>query len=132
MEKIRQIAITIRWTARIFGGINLLFLLFMFGANIMTAISSPSEVRGNNFNSTTEMITFLFFPVSTIVGLFIAMKWDGLGGFIIIGGIVSFHFMRPDLLLDPMIDGLAAPGLLFFTSWLLSLGGNRKETNNNT
>ena len=121
MTKVEHIAITIRWTARIWGIINLVFLLFMLVAHISSAVLNPEDVKNSGFNSTIEMISFLLFPISTTVGLFIAMKWDGLGGLITIGGIAGFHYIRPELFFDPMIDGLAAPGLLFIIYWLLSL-----------
>lgn len=120
MTNTEHIATNIRWTARILGGINLVFLLFMVGAHISAAIVNPDEARGNDFNSFQEMASFLFFPVSTIIGLFMAMKWDGLGGIITLGGIIAFHSIRPDLFLDPMIDGLAAPSLLFLLYWIIS------------
>ena len=71
-------------------------------------------------NSIQEIVSFLFFPISTIIGLSLAWKWEGLGGLITILGIIGFHIVRPDLILDPIIDGLAAPGLLFIIYWLIT------------
>ena len=106
------------WTARILGGISLAFLIFTVGAHVIGAFSESGE--GFVFDSNKELISFLLFPVSTMVGLGLAFKWKGLGGLITILGIIGFHFLRPDLILDPMIDGLALPGILFFLYWFLS------------
>jgi len=105
----------LRWTARIWGTISLLFLLFMLGAHILGSFSGSAE--GGGFGSTREFISFLFFPVSTIIGLALAWKWEGVGGLVTLVGMIAFHVIRPDLILDPMIDGLAAPGLLFLIYW---------------
>jgi len=101
------------WTARIWGAISLVFLLFMVGAHFIEALFVSKEPIGEGFNSTSEMISFLFFPISIMVGLGIAFKWYRIGGLITTIGIICFHFFRPDLLFNPMIDGLAFPGLLF-------------------
>jgi hypothetical protein len=108
----------IRWLARIYGSISLLFLIFMVGAHVIGAISGTND--GAGFNSTQELISFLFFPISIMIGLGLAWKWDGLGGLITILGIVGFHIFRPDLISDPMIDGLAAPGIIFIIYWLIN------------
>jgi len=101
------------WIARIWGAISLMFLLFMVGAHLVDALFVSKEPIGEGFNSTTEMISFLFFPISSMLGLGIAFKWHRIGGLITTIGIIGFHFFRPDLLFNPMIDGLAFPGLLF-------------------
>ncbi|PCI35458.1 MAG: hypothetical protein COB60_02845 [Flavobacteriaceae bacterium] len=85
----------------------------MVGAHLIDALFVSKESIGEGFNSTTEMISFLFFPISIMVGLGIALKWYRIGGFITTIGIICFHFFRPDLLFNTMIDGLAFPGLLF-------------------
>lgn len=126
MKNKKRIATIIRWTARIWGSLNLAFLVFMVGAHIISALFVPEEAGEFDFDSTTEMITFLFFPVSTLIGLSIAWKWDGLGGMITIGGIIGLFILRPDLITSLEIIGLAAPGLLFLTYWLLSRGKNKQ------
>jgi len=118
MKDKKRVATIIRWIARIWGGTSLLFLIFMVGAHLIGAISGTSD--GTGFSSTSEMISFLFFPISIMIGLGLAWKWDGLGGLITILGIVGFHIIRPDLILDPMIDGLAAPGIFFIIYWLIT------------
>lgn len=90
----------------------------MVGAHLIGALFG-SEERGSGFQSTTEVFGFIFFPVSIMIGLALAWKWEGLGGIITTIGIISFHILRPDLIFDPMIDGLAFPGLLFILYWIL-------------
>jgi len=107
------------------GAISLVFLLFMVGAHLIDALFVSKEPIGEGFNSTTEMISFLFFPISIMVGLGIAFKWYRIGGLITTVGIICFHFFRPNLLFNPMIDGLAFPGLLFLIYSFL----NNSQTN---
>ena len=114
MKNKKRIATIIRWIARIWGSISLIFMIFFVGAHIYGSITGKGEALGH------LSISFLFFPINTLIGLAIAWKWEGLGGLISIGGIIGFHIIRPDLLFDKMIDGLAAPGLLFLIYWLLT------------
>lgn len=106
----------------------------MVGAHVFGALFGPEGAGEFDFNSTTEMIMFFFFPVCTLIGLSIAWKWDGLGGMITIGGIIGLFILRPDLITSLFIIGLAAPGLLFLTYWALTrvpaVGdrGNREST----
>jgi len=118
MKDKKRVATIIRWIARIWGGLCLFFLIFMVGAHVIGAISGTSD--GAGFSSTQELISFLFFPISIMIGLGLAWKWDGLGGLITILGIVGFHIVRPDLIFDPMIDGLAAPGIFFIIYWFMT------------
>ncbi|MBE0639567.1 MAG: hypothetical protein IH598_13705 [Bacteroidales bacterium] len=118
MKNKKMAAIIIRWIARIWGSCSLAFMLFFLGAHLIGSITS----EGEEFNSQSEMVSFAFFPVSIIIGLIVAWKWEGVGGLITIAGIVGFHFLRPDLLFDPWISGLAAPGLFFILYWLISRG----------
>lgn len=128
MKVTKKFASIVLWIGRIWGSISLLFLFFMVGTHVIEALSDAEGIKG--FNSTSEMISFLFFPVSIMIGLSLAWKWEGLGGLITIIGIICFHVMRPDLILDPMIDGLAVPGLLFIVYWLMS--ENLKRSNEKT
>jgi len=113
-----QTANTIRWIARVWGSISLLFLLFMVGAHIVGVLSGTDQ--GGGFGSAADFLSFLFFPVSTMIGLALAWKWEGLGGLVTVLGMIAFHMFRPDLIFDPMIDGLAVPGVLFLIYWRMS------------
>ena len=118
MKNKNRIARIILIIARISGSISLAFLLFMVGAHLVGALLG-SEESGTGFQSTTELFSFIFFPVSILIGLALAWKWEGLGGLITLVGIICFHILRSDLIFDPMIDGLAFPGLLFLLYWAL-------------
>ena len=113
-----HLSITILWIARISSLGSIAFLLFMVGGHLFgSEPSSGTPTFG-------EMIALSFFPLGVIIGLITAWKWDGLGGMIAVGSIIGFHltmFMlheKPSF--DPLIDALAAPGLLFLLSWFLS------------
>jgi hypothetical protein len=114
-KKIRNI---IRWIARIWGTLSLVFMLFFVGAHILGSITGEDEPMGK-FQSVEEIISFLCFPISTIVGLALAWKWEGIGGLITIAGIVIFHIIRSELLFNLAIDGLAAPGLIYLIYWII-------------
>ena len=118
MKNKKQIARIVLFIARFWGSISLAFLLFMVGAHLIGAFTG-SEENGSGFQSTSEVFSFMFFPVSIMIGLALSLKWEGLGGLITIAGIICFHVLRPDLIFDPMIDGLAFPGFLFMIYWVL-------------
>ena len=119
MKNKTQIARMVLFIARFLGSISLAFLLFMVGAHLIGSFFGSGE-NGSGFQSTTEVFSFIFFPVSIMIGLALALKWEGLGGLITIVGIICFHALRPDLIFDPMIDGLAFPGFLFIIYWVLA------------
>jgi hypothetical protein len=121
MKNKKQIATIIRWIARIWGSLSLIIMIFFVCAHLYGSITGKGESLGQ------MSISFLFFPISTIIGLAIAWKRDGLGGLITICGIIGFHIIRPDLLLNLMIDGLAVPGLFFIIYWLLTRSPGKKS-----
>ena len=91
-DKIKIKAI-VRWVARILGSLILAFVLFFLLAQIF-----GEDESGNGFQNTKEVISFLFFPISTLIGLSLAFKWEGLGGIITIVGMTGLFVIRPDLL----------------------------------
>lgn len=91
----------IRWLARILGAIAVFILIFGMIGDV------------NSFKSTSEIFTFICFPVAVIAGLLIAFKWEGLGGFISIAGMIGLHVMRTDLVSSFEINAFAIPGLLY-------------------
>lgn len=110
-------AITVvRWMARLLSSVSLVFLLVMLGTTLFATLTGMGEPFGR-FHSTTEMLSFLFFPLSIIAGLGLAWKWDGPGGLVVMAGILGFHLLRPDLPLSWLPDGMAVPGLLFVLYW---------------
>ena len=93
MTDLNKIVTTIRWIARISGSLILAFILFFLLAHIF-----GEDESGNGFQNNKEVISFLFFPISTLIGLSLALKWEGLGGIITIVGMIGLFVVRPDLL----------------------------------
>jgi len=123
MKNTKRIATIIRMTARIWGSLILLFLLFFVGAHIIGALFGPEGASDGGFNSVGEMLTFIFcFPVGTMIGLAIAWKWEGLGGLITAGGIICLFIMRSDLITVPYFIVMGITGLLFLVYWVLTRG----------
>jgi len=70
--------------------------------------------------TTSEWIRIFFFPICTMIGLIIAIiKRKLLGSLIIIFSMIGLYVIRPDVLTQPVIVGLAFPAILFFIYWLL-------------
>ena len=88
------VASIIRWIARISGSFVLSFLLFMLGGHLF----GTEGFEENSFRSTGEVLTFLFFPVTVMLGLIIGWKWDGPGGLIATVGMMGLFAFRPELL----------------------------------
>ncbi|MCJ7467882.1 MAG: hypothetical protein MUO53_14465 [Maribacter sp.] len=106
----------IRWIARIWGTSIFAFVLFFLFAHIFR-----TEEGGNGFINTRESISFIFFPCSIIIGLAIALKWEGLGGLIITVGMIGLFITRFDLISEPFfICGITPPGILYLVYWHLS------------
>ena len=118
MKNQKKTANIIRWIARIWGTPILAFVLFFLFAHIF-----GNEEGGNGFNNTKESISFIFFPCSIIIGLAIALKWEGLGGLITTVGIIGLFITRFDLISEPFfICGITPPGILYLVYWYLSKG----------
>ncbi len=68
-----------------------------------------------------DIAGFLAFPVSAVVGLGLALRWEGLGGAIVVGGVLAQFVLRPELVTELWFWlGVAAPGVLYLASWFLS------------
>jgi len=116
MRKQKKTTNIIRWIARIWGTLILAFALFFVLAPIF-----GGEESGEGLRNTSEVITFIFFPVSSVIGLSIALKWEGLGGLITTVGIIGLLIMRFDLISELyFIAGIAPPGIMYLLYWLLS------------
>lgn len=114
----------IRWIARIWGTLILVFVLFFIVALIV-----GGDESGEGLFNTKEIITFIFFPLSTEIGLGIALKWEGFGGLITTIGIIGLFMMRFDLISNAyFIAGIAPPGILYMVYWYLT---KRQAKNNN-
>ena len=115
MTDTKKIATTIRWIARISGSLILAFILFFLLAHIF-----GEDESGNGFQNTKEVILFLFFPISTLIGLSLALKWEGLGGIITIVGMIGLFVIRPDLLNVIYMLLPIVPGILYTIYWLMT------------
>lgn len=125
LKKQKKTSNIIRWIARIWGILILAFVLFFVLAPIF-----GGEESGKGLQNTSEVITFIFFPVSSVIGLSIALKWEGLGGLITTAGIIGLLIMRFDLISNLyFISGIAPPGILYLIYWYLSKG--QSETTEN-
>ena len=114
-----KITTIIRWVARILGSLILAFVLFFLLAYIF-----GEDESGNGFRNTKEVISFLFFPVSTFIGLSLAFKWEGLGGIITIVGIIGLFVIRPDLLNGIYMAIPIIPGVFYTIYWLMTKNKN--------
>ena len=110
----------LKWTARIWGSVSFLFLLFMVGAHLMGSLFGGEDGNASGFGSTSEFISFLFFPISTFMGLGLAILWNRVGALITICGMIGLYITRPDLMGDLMIIGIAFPSILYLWYGYLS------------
>jgi len=121
MKKQKKTTNIIRWIARIWGTLILAFVLFFILAPIFGGKES-----GEGLRNTSEVITFIFFPVSSVIGLSIALKWEELGGLITTVGIIGLLIMRFNLISELyFIAGIAPPGIIYLLYWLLSKGSSQ-------
>ncbi|RLD23464.1 MAG: hypothetical protein DRI70_09365 [Bacteroidetes bacterium] len=115
MKDQTRIATLIRWIARIWGTLILAFVLFFVVAFIV-----GGDESGDGLFNVNEVITFIFFPVSTVIGLSIALKWEGLGGLITALGMIGLVIIRFDLLSNAyFMVGIAPPAILYMVYWYL-------------
>ena len=106
----------IRWVARIWGTTILAFVLFFLFANIF-----GSEESGG-IRDVKEAISAIS-GIIAIIGLAIALKWEGLGGLLTIIGLTGLFIVRFDLISNPyIIGGIAPPGILYLIYWYLTKG----------
>lgn len=103
------------WVSWVVGSLVLAFLLYMLAGHLT---GDANGTEGMRFTSTLDLIGFLLFPVSTIIGLLVAYRSPLIGGLIAVAGIVILLVLRPDLLV-PEFLWLLVPGLLFLLRGLL-------------
>ena len=116
MKNQKKFANIIRWIARIWGTLILAFVLFFVLAHIF-----GDEEADMRFVNESEVFTFILFPVSSVIGLSIALKWEGLGGLITTIGIIGLFIMRFDLISNPyLIGGITPPAILYLVYWFLT------------
>ncbi len=110
-----MLTLIIRWVARVSGTLVAVALVFSISAHLINdgTVSSDPLIL-------TDVLQIIFYHICLPIGFLIALKWELLGGLIAVGGLIGFHIIRPDLILDPMMDGLAAPSFLYLIAWGLS------------
>lgn len=111
-----RLANIIRWIARILGALILIFVLFF----LLMDVFGSQESFGEGMISIYDYIAFICFPISTIIGLAIAFKWEGLGGLISTVGFLCLLFVRPDLSSSLLMMSLVIPGLLYIIHWIMT------------
>lgn len=84
MAKTNRNLLIIRWTARI---IALFFILIM----LLISIGEIMDSGEGGSPKGVEWLGILFMPVGVVVGLILAWKWEGLGGFIAFLSLIGFH-----------------------------------------
>ena len=104
-----QFSSIILWTARILAILEIGFILIFMLSDLL----GNTESGGEGLKTLTDIATFICFPVFTVLGLLIAFKWEGWGGFISTIGFIGLSIFRTDLISDPKMIALAIPGILF-------------------
>ncbi len=106
-----RIITIIRWIARIVGLLYIAFFLLML---IGEGLSSSQETNPLTFRAGLAFVfVFIYFA-----GLILAWKWEGIGGWVAIGGTIGFFVTIQEYSL--MIFIMATPALLFLVCWYLS------------
>ena len=104
---------TMRWIARILSLLPILFVL----AEVIFPHGGEGEVR-------TEEWIAVGLMFSSVIGLAIAWRWEGLGGGITVGSLLAFYaalrVMDGRFPRGPWFALVAAPGVLFLVCWWLS------------
>ena len=114
--------------ARIWSILSLVFLIYMLAGHILAEFQdSPDKLTGG-LNSSREWILFICFPISTLVGLAVAWRFEALGGLIAVVGMVGLFVLRPDLIMQPVFLILPAPAFLFLAHWVMER--NQPQPNN--
>jgi len=115
----------IRLIARIWGSVILAFVLFFIIAHLF-----GEEQIDKGFLNTKEIITFILFPISTIIGLSLAYKWEGVGGFVSSLGLIIMFTIRVDLISNLIFIGTVfPPGILYLVYWILSKSEKKPHNN---
>ena len=120
--KADSFARTIRWAARIWSLLSLLFLLAMFIGE------GPGSGSWTGLNR-HEIILMLFFPLGISLGILLAWWREGLGGAFTLASLAAFYSAH--YLFNGWFPGgpwfliVAAPGFLFLFSRALNPGSRR-------
>jgi len=101
----------IRSIARIWSGLMVAFMLFMFIAHIIEDGIGP--VIDFSVRDALMMISM----ICSVIGLGLAWKWERLGGWMTVGGMLAFYLFdyifSGDFPRGPVFLIIAFPGILF-------------------
>lgn len=101
----------IRWVARIWAALMVAFMLFMFGAHIV------DDGLGLPFNLTARDGLMMASMFILVLGLALAWKWEKLGGWMTVLGLVAFYLFdylfTGDFPRGTVFHIIAFPGILF-------------------
>lgn len=105
----------VRWSARISGGLLLIFLLFMLIGHLFGDANGPN---GMTFSSSSDAVAFVLFPICLMIGLVIAYKWEMQGGLLATLSMTALCILRPELLRWSFL-ALMIPGMLYLIHWVM-------------
>ena len=106
--------LVLHWTARVLSLLSIgIILLFFIGEGF-----NPTRLTAG------EWALMLCFPLSVMVGLLVAWRYEVVGGLIAVGGLLSFYLVHAMLANGYLPRGwayfvFASPGFLFLLSALL-------------
>lgn len=115
MNNRKKVEFILHVTARIAGIAILGFLLFFIFAHIF-----GNDEAGEGFRSAREVLTFVFFPITTTAGLLIALRNQGLGGLITVGGMILFYIFSGNWWFNIFTITIIISGMLYIGDWYLS------------
>lgn len=117
MRNQKYIRKSILWMARIWGSLIIVFIMVFLIAHIL-----EKEPSGEGISGTKELITFIFFPILTVIGLVLAYKREGLGG--LVASLALITAMSLNSIIDlKFVFLIFPPGVLYLVYWYL----NRKD-----
>ncbi len=111
--KSNQWSLLVLCIARIWSILSLGFLIFMLVGHLVGEIHGSEDGVSQAFQNGREIVMFICFPVSTIVGLALAWRWEGVGGVMTLLGMLGLFIIRPDLVFQTLFLILPAPAVLF-------------------
>lgn len=104
---------SIRWTARISGLLILLFLSFFLLSSVF------GHEKFGAFRNNLELLMFICFPISTILGLGCAFWRPVVGGLVVLVGLGVLFWIRPLLARNIYLLAPVIPAILFIVEGMV-------------
>jgi hypothetical protein len=112
------VTLIVRWMARAWSIASVGFVLLMFIGSGLAEGFNPAQF------TTRDWVGLFFFPFGICLGMIVAWRREGLGGGITVGSLLAFYaalrIMGGQFPRGPWFALVAAPGILFLMSWVLS------------